>query len=163
MLRFASALVVTALAACSGSPGGPTMNSKMDDSTAYRSPVVSWDILDREPLANKVQVKHILIGWKDLGDAYGGRLDQRAAARSRADAETQVKTLVDQIKGGGDFDALMKQHSEDEGSAQSGTPFEVSPDAKLVIEFRQLSLRLNVNEVGVCQSDYGYHIIKRLN
>jgi parvulin-like peptidyl-prolyl isomerase len=32
----------------------------------------------------------------------------------------------------------------------------------LVIEFRQLSLRLRVGEIGVCQSDFGFHIIKRI-
>jgi len=31
-----------------------------------------------------------------------------------------------------------------------------------VIEFRQLSLRLNVGEFGVIQSDFGFHIIKRI-
>jgi parvulin-like peptidyl-prolyl isomerase len=30
-----------------------------------------------------------------------------------------------------------------------------------VIEFKQLGLRLKVGEVGVVQSDYGFHIIKR--
>lgn len=44
----------------------------------------------------------------------------------------------------------------------SGRAFTVTPDAQLVIEFRQLSLRLKPGEVGVCQSDYGFHIIKRI-
>jgi parvulin-like peptidyl-prolyl isomerase len=38
----------------------------------------------------------------------------------------------------------------------------VTPDAQLVIEFRQLALRLHVGEIGVCESDFGFHIIKRL-
>jgi parvulin-like peptidyl-prolyl isomerase len=57
----------------------------------------------------------------------------------------------------------MKSHSEDVGSASSGRTFTVTPDAQLVIEFRQLSLRLNPGEIGVCQSDFGFHIIQRIN
>ena len=141
------------------------MNNKMNNPTELAppaSPVVSSTILEREPLANKAEVKHILISWKDLGDAFQGRQDERAKKRTKADAETEVKSLVGQIKAGGDFDALMKAHSEDIGSAQSARSFNVAPDSQLVIEFRQLSLRLKVEEVGVCQSDYGFHIIKRI-
>jgi len=160
-------VAIATLAACGtaapGGPGGPNMNNKIGgDEVSNRSPVVSWDILDREPVANEVQVKHILIGWKDLAENYGGRLDARAEQRGRKDAEAKVNELLGELHGGADFDTLMRAHSEDSGSAQSGTPITVSPDAQLVIEFRLLSLRLNPGEIGVCQSDYGFHIIKRL-
>ena len=164
MKRFA--IVVMLAAACGpGSPGGPTMNSRIGgtDLPPPISSVVSKEILDREPIANKAEVKHILISWKELDDAFQGRQDARAAKRSKSEAETEVKSLVGQLKAGTDFDTLMKAHSEDLGSASTARPFTVTPDAQLVIEFRQLSLRLNVNEVGVCQSDYGFHIIKRIS
>jgi hypothetical protein len=163
MKRFAIALVVAACA-CTGSPGGPTINNKIggNDLPPPMSPVVSREILEREPLANTAQVKHILIGWKDLGEAYQGRLDPRAAKRSKADAEKHVLALLEQIKGGAEFDALMKSESEDLGSASTARAYPVRPDAQLVIEFRQLSLRLRVSEVGVCESDFGFHIIKRI-
>jgi len=157
-----------ALGACGpGVAGGPTMNNKIGgggpkDLDGAQSAVVSQDILDREPIANTAQVKHILISWKDLGEAFGGRQDQRAQKRGKTEAETEIKSLVGQLRAGGDFDALMKAHSEDLGSAVSGRPFTVTPDAQLVIEFRQLSLRLKVEEFGVVQSDYGFHIIKRM-
>src|SRR5262249_11332615 len=127
------------------------------------SQVVSTDILAREPVANTATVKHILISWNDLADAFGGRLDPRAAKRSKADAEAEVRSLVKQLQAGADFDQLMQASSEDTGSAASGRAFTVPPTAQLVIDFRQLSLRLNPGEFGVCQSDYGFHIIKRLN
>ena len=125
------------------------------------STVVSTDILAREPVANTAMVKHILISWADNADAFGGRLDPRAAKRSKADAENEVRAIVKQLKEGADFDTLMRERSEDTGSAQSGHEFKVTPDAGLVIEFRQMGLRLNVGEVGVVQSDFGFHIIKR--
>ena len=150
------------LLACGpGSKGGPTINNKMstglDPQPVATSPVISTDILAREPLANHVQVKHILIGWKDT-DAH----DPRDELRTKADAEALVKKLVEQLKGGADFDQLMKDNSEDPGSASSGRAYPVSPDASLVIEFKQLGLRLKVGEIGVIQSDYGFHIMKRV-
>ena len=66
------------------------------------------------------------------------------------------------LKAGADFEMLMGMHSEDPGSATTGESYDVSPDAQLVIEFRQLGLRLEVGEVGVVESDYGLHIIKRI-
>ncbi|MBA3455741.1 MAG: peptidylprolyl isomerase [Deltaproteobacteria bacterium] len=157
-------VIALLLAACGpGAPGGPSMNSKVGSQPfeAPKSSVISADILAREPLANTAMVKHILISWQDLHEAFNGRQDKRAAARDMAGAETEVKSLLGQLKGGGDFDALMKAHSEDLGSATTGQPFKVTPDAQLVIEFRQLSLRLNPGEIGVCQSDFGFLIIKR--
>jgi hypothetical protein len=164
MKRIALALALST--ACGpGSKGGPSMNNHLapPEPVNVSSSVISADIMAREPIANTAQVKHILIGWKDLGDSYSGHLDPRAAKRTKAEAEAQVKTLLGQIKGGADFDGLMKTNSEDPGSASTGRPFRVTPDAQLVIEFRQLSLRLKIQEVGVCQSDFGFHIIKRLD
>lgn len=163
MKRLALVLLV---AACGpGVKGGPSMNNKIG-SQPYQAPtstsVISEDILAREPVANTAQVKHILISWADLAEAFGGRQDERGAKRTMAEAEAQVKSLVTQLEAGADFDQLMKQWSEDKGSAQNGRPFTVTPDAQLVIEFRQLSLRLNPGELGVCQSDFGFHIIKRI-
>ena len=136
------------------------MNNRMNtpDPVAQGSDVASGDILAREPVANNVQIKHILISWKDLDSAK----DDRAKKRTKQDAESHVRSLMTQIKAGADFDMLMKQHSEDPGSAAGARAYPVSPDAQLVIEFKQLGLRLNVNEVGVVQSDFGFHIMKRV-
>src|SRR4051812_14139735 len=174
-----------ALAACGSSfgrppgPGGPSPSAPTPAATPARagsaaasptgadataeSSVVSKDILAREPLANTATVKHILIGWKDLAEAYGGHLDPRAAKRTRSDAEAEVRSLLQQLAAGADFDTVMKASSEDSGSAMNARSFTVAPDAQLVIEFRQLSLRLRVGEIGVVQSDFGFHIIKRLS
>jgi hypothetical protein len=159
--RTAMGAVLAAVAGCSGSPA-PAAPRPTEQAPSV-SPVVSSDILAREPVANTAQVKHILISWSDLADAFGGHLDPRAAKRSKADAETEVRSLIKQLQGGADFDALMKAHSEDLGSASSGRTFTVTPDAQLVIEFRQLSLRLNPGEFGVIQSDFGFHIIMRVS
>jgi len=156
--------LAAALAGCGGSPAAtpaaPT--TPVAPADPGMSPVVSADILAREPLSNTATVKHILISWQDLGEAFQGRLDPRAVKRTKADAEALVRTLVKQLQDGADFDAVMRTNSEDQGSANSGKAFTVTPDAQLVIEFRQLGTRLRVGEIGVIQSDFGFHIIKRI-
>src|SRR5207244_1215502 len=124
------ALVVCLAVACGpGSKGGPAMNNKLGgpEPTVQASAVVSSDILAREPVANTAEVKHILIGWKD-----SAAHDKRSEKRTKQDAETQVRAVLDQIKGVADFDAMMKQWSEDPGSASSGRAYKVTPDAQLV-------------------------------
>jgi len=161
------ALLLALLAACGpGVKGGPTINQRMtgpapEIAKESDSPVVSHDILEREPLANTTHVKHILIGWKDLAEAYDGHQDARGAKRTKPEAEAEIKSILGQLAAGGDFEALMKEHSEDAGSTAQNKTMEVTPEARLVIEFRQLALRLKVGEYGVCQSDFGFHIIQR--
>jgi hypothetical protein len=160
---FALAVALAAAACGPGIKGGPTMNNKLAPTgeTATKS-VESQEILDREPRSNHTKVKHILISWRDKSDAFNSGQDPRAMKRSKLDAEREVRSLQQQLAAGADFDALMKAHSEDKGSAAAAEAYDVSPDAQLVIEFRQLGLRLDVNEVGVVESDFGFHIIKRV-
>lgn len=155
-----TAIAVLFLASCGGASDSPgkTAAAPVGSQTAPgTSNVVSGDILAREPSTNVAEVKHILIGWKELTPH-----DARAEQRTKQDAENQVRALVEQLRGGADFDALMKQWSEDPGSAASARAYRVSPDAQLVIEFRQLGLRLKPAEIGVVESDFGFHIIKRV-
>ena len=117
----------------------------------------SVDILKREPVTDKGKVKHILLGWKEVNAG-----DPRGTARSRADLEALVKKTVADLKKGAKIEPLMKSLSEDPGSAESGTSYDVSPDAGLVEPFKNLGLRLKVGEVGVVKTQFGIHIIQRV-
>jgi hypothetical protein len=161
-------VAILALASCGPAKpmNGPTLNSgKMNDDTTSSDGVVSEDIMSREPTTSHSRVKHILIGWVDLSEAYGGvdQMDVRASHRNRDDAEELVRSLLSQLKAGADFDELLKANSEDPGSLTHPEGYDVTPDAGLVLEFRQLGLRLNVGEIGVCETQFGFHIMKRID
>ncbi|MBA3503535.1 MAG: peptidyl-prolyl cis-trans isomerase [Myxococcota bacterium] len=165
MIRLA-ALALALLVACGpGVKGGPSMNNKIggEEPEKPTSPVVSASILAKEPAANKVEVKHILIGWKSVG-RDGKPADKRAMDREKTDAETVVKTLVGQLSAKtADFDTLMKAHSEDPGSAKNATPYSIAyDDMNFDSDFRRLSIRLIVDEIGVVETQFGFHIIKRV-
>ncbi|HEY3801622.1 MAG TPA: peptidylprolyl isomerase [Kofleriaceae bacterium] len=120
-------------------------------------PLESSDILKRAPVTDKAKVKHILLNWADNNPK-----DPRAQKRSRAELEALVKDTVAKLKSGAKIEDLMKQLSEDPGSAKKGDSYDVTPDAGLVEPFKNLSLRLNVGEVGVVKTEFGIHIIKRV-
>jgi parvulin-like peptidyl-prolyl isomerase len=119
--------------------------------------LASTAILARAPVTASAKVKHILLGWKDRHAE-----DQRGKDRSRADVEKLVKVTVAKLKRGAAIEPLMAELSEDPGSASNGTSYDVTPDAGLVKPFKDLSLRLNVGEIGVVDTEFGIHIIQRV-
>jgi len=114
-------------------------------------------ILGRKPVTEKAVVKHILLGWTATHAD-----DERGKTRDRATLERLVKATVAKLHKGAKIEPLMDELSEDPGSAKSGEPYTATPDAGLVAPFKNLALRLKVGEVGVVKSDFGIHIIQRV-
>lgn len=119
-------------------------------------PLESVDILARAPTSGEHFVRHILIGWDGKSS---NSMD--AKSRTKDEADRLAKSLYDQIKGGADIIPLMKQYSEDPGSASTGTTYTVTETSPMVDQFKNLALRLNENEVGMVITQYGWHVIKR--
>ncbi len=161
-MRLRALITMFALfAACSGSPGGPANLGRIGSDEEKVHPLQSNDIMQREARTERAQVRHILIGWKDLQSDYPSDMDPRALERSRWDAEKLVKELYDRAVAGEDFESLMEQYSEDGGSAKSGISYEVYPGSSHVFEFRRIGIRLEVGEVGKVLTTFGWHIMKR--
>lgn len=161
VVAFAALLIAGCGTAKPGGMSGPTMSGKMNPDPPPPA-LQSNDILEREVKTSRAMVKHILIGWRDLADSYQGELDPRAKARSRHEAEQLVKQLLGRLRAGEPIEPLMAEYSEDAGSASTGEAYEVVPGNQLVLDFRRLSLRLDVGEVGVVLTQFGWHIIKRV-
>lgn len=126
-----------------------------------RPALQSNDVLDRKRKTDTAFVKHILIGWRELERKYSGRMDRRAYQRHEGEARALVKDLHARLLSGVPIEALMIEHSEDPGS-QEGRGYHVALGDKMTKEFRRLSLRLDVGEIGIVRSDFGWHIIKRI-
>jgi len=165
-VRFAAVPLVLIAAACAaaggaGIPGGPTISHSMNDEPQPVGPAIqSNDVLARDAQANQVRVKHILIGWNQAGRE--GDLDPRAAARTRDEADELAVALLERLRGGEAIEPLMAEHSEDPGSAASGGDYEVTPSAAVVFPFKRLALRLRVGEAGLVLSDFGWHVMQRI-
>ncbi|MBI5499296.1 MAG: peptidylprolyl isomerase [Deltaproteobacteria bacterium] len=148
----------TASNGATATTAGPTQPAEPPPS-APPVEVISRDVLSREPVTEAAQVRHILVGWMETS---GQNTDPRAAKRTRAEADRLALELLQKVRDGQNMQALMFDYSEDPGTAQSGDPYPVRPDGQFVPAFEALSLRLNVNEAGICETQFGYHIIKRV-
>lgn len=79
---------------------------------------------------------------------------------AKAAAKTKADGLLVQVKGGADFAALAKQHSND-GSAPAGGDLGFFPRGQMVKAFEDAAFALKPGEVSpVVETEFGYHIIK---
>ena len=150
-------------AAGSGSGAGPAAGSGSGSAAApvEAKDIDSKDILARTETAPEVQVKHVLLAWNGMAAPRG--LDPRAAKRSNAETATLAQDIAAKLKANPDaIDDLVKQYSEDQGSATSGEPYTVKTSSRFVPEFKNLALRLKEKEVGIVKSMFGYHVIERV-
>lgn len=116
-----------------------------------------------------IAVQHILIAFK-------GSIPDPKVTRTQAEAEALAKQLFERAKKGEDFDALVKQYTDDQyPGIYRMSNFNVTPDAskqeypraKMVKAFGDVGFPLPVGGIGLAVYDpqaskYGWHIIKRI-
>jgi parvulin-like peptidyl-prolyl isomerase len=128
---------------------------------------VQPNVARQEP--DKVVVQHVLIGIK-------GKIASKQISRSKKEARTLAYEILDRAEAGEDFDALVKEYTDDRypgryviinrNVSQLPGEGEYKRD-DLAIKFGDLAFRLDVGEYGMAtfhavSSPYGYHVIKRL-
>ncbi|UCG52327.1 MAG: peptidylprolyl isomerase [Candidatus Latescibacterota bacterium] len=116
-----------------------------------------------------VKVQHILIG-------FDGSLPGRKITRTREQAAELAAELLEKAKAGEDFDALVKEYTDDSHPgiykmANHGLAADraggVFSRGGMVRGFGDVGFSLGVGEIGMASYDpttspYGWHIIKRL-
>ncbi len=114
-----------------------------------------------------IQVQHILVGFK-------GTLPGKELKRTQDEAKKLADEILSKANSGGDFDALVKEYTDDRapgiyGMSNTGvTPQgDEFPREQMVAAFGDVGFALQVGEVALAQYDpqkspFGYHIIKRL-
>ena len=116
---------------------------------------------------DQVVVQHILIAFKKS-------IPGRDIERSRKQARALAESLFDRATKGEDFDALVKEYSDDQYPCKVLVINDgvnqirgASKRANLVARFGDISFRLEVGEIEMAAhhaalSQFGWHIIKRL-
>lgn len=102
-------------------------------------------------------VRHILVKTMEQDPATGEtkelRTDEEALARAN-----EVKAKLD---AGGDWTALAKEYSDDEGSKNNGGLYENEIGGGWVESFKQKAFEQELNVIGEpFQSEHGYHVMK---
>ena len=113
-----------------------------------------------------VTVQHVLISFK-------GKIS-KPVERTKKQAEKLAWEIFDRAEAGEDFDALVKEYTNDShpgiytmvnrGVAQ---PPGTSKRDSMAVNFGDVSFRLDVGEIGMAKfhaelSPFGWHIIKRI-
>jgi len=119
-------------------------------------PLETVDILKRKPETGKIKVKQILLGWKDVHIE-----DERPKNRDRKTLEKLVKDTVARLKKGDKIEPIAAEISEDPGS-KAGIAVDVSPETNTIPPFKNMALRLKVGEIGIVKTDFGIHIVQRI-
>lgn len=160
MLRYLLLLlVVTATTACVAKIDKETPLEKLRNDIK--------EVASRpEQKADQIEVQHLLVAHKDAGIP--------GASRTKEEAEKLTAELWQQIKGGADFAALIKEHTNDSPPGIYGMTMVGTGDSSknlyarsgMVAAFGNVGWRLKVGEFGVAPFDpktspYGWHIIKR--
>lgn len=118
---------------------------------------------------DRVAVQHILISFK-------GSIPKPSVTRTREEAEKLAQEVFERAKKGEDFDALVKQYTDDEyPGIYRMSNIGITPDpskqeysrAGMVKGFGDVGFSLPVGGIGMAEYDpqkskYGWHIIKRI-
>lgn len=115
----------------------------------------SLDELLSEPLSPTIKAylhfNLIYALYENIADTYSG-----------TDALDTANEVLEKVNAGEDFDALIEEYNEDPGMAASPNGYYFTYGA-MVAPFEETSFALAENEIsGIVETDYGYHIIKRL-
>ncbi len=109
---------------------------------------------DQEP--KEIQAAHILIMYE------GSMRAPENITRTKEEARAFAEELLQRIKEGADFQELAKEFSDGPSSVNGGV---LSPfgRGKMMPAFEEAAFALDKGEVsGIVETDFGFHIIKRL-
>jgi parvulin-like peptidyl-prolyl isomerase len=104
-------------------------------------------------MADQINASHILL-------MYAGS-QRSSATRSKEDAQSQITDIGEQLRGGADFAALAREHS-DCGSAAAGGDLGTFGRGQMVKGFEDAAFALDVGGTSdVVETPFGFHIIHR--
>ena len=83
------------------------------------------------------------------------------AGKEEAAVRTQAEAVLQQVKAGGDFAALARKFTEDEGTRGTGGDLDYFGRGRMVPEFETAAFALEPGQVSdLVRTQYGFHIIK---
>jgi parvulin-like peptidyl-prolyl isomerase len=115
----------------------------------------------------RIQVQHILVG-------FSGSVPGKRITRSQDEAKTLAYDILKRAQGGADFNALVREHTDDSppgiyGMSNRGVAAAQGEFQRegMVAAFGDVGFTLPVGGYGVADFDprsspFGYHVIKRL-
>ncbi len=137
----------------------PFENAAFTTPVGQVSPIIRTDfgyhilyVADKKPALGKVHVAHLLV-----------KLNENATAADSAAALVKVNEIKAKINNGENFDELVKQYSDDKGSAPKGGLLPWFGSNRMVPEFVSMLYTMQPNQISEpVLTMYGWHFIKLL-
>ncbi|QUH29534.1 peptidylprolyl isomerase [Vallitalea guaymasensis] len=126
------------------------LNTLLDQSPEYKG----YQENGYDYYAKQVRVRHILL--KTLDDANQPLPDDK-----KAEVKAKAEEVLAKVKAGEDFEALVKEYSEDPGSKDKGGEYTFGRGSNFAPEFTEASFGMEPGDVTeLVETSFGYHIIK---
>ena len=114
-------------------------------------------VTDKRPARGTIKTAHIMVA-----------VSKNASTEDFTNAEKKINEIYDKLVAGAKFDVLAKEYSDDPSSNQKGgelPSFGTGTTTRMVTSFEDaaFTLRNNGDFSKPVKTDYGYHIIKRLD
>lgn len=100
-----------------------------------------------------------ITAWFEEHRYYYDRPETVTASHILVDSQEEAERLLAELESGADFAALAQQYSLDPGTAANGGYLGPIERGVTVEPFENMAFSLNVNEMGIAESQYGWHII----
>ena len=95
------------------------------------------------------------------GQVRASHMLLRIEGKEEADVEARAAELVAEARNGADFVELARQHSEDEGTSETGGDLGLFGRGRMVPEFEAVAFDLDVDAISdPVKSPFGFHVIK---
>ncbi len=105
---------------------------------------------DRFTEEKQVQARHILFSVADS-----------ASDESKADTRSTAQGILERARAGEDFNALVKEYSQDTGTASKGGDLGFFGRGRMVKPFEEAAFSMAVGQVSdLVETPFGFHIIK---
>lgn len=109
----------------------------------------------------KLMTEGIEVTDEELKTYFDENYMEVKASHILVDTEEEAKKLYEQVKAGGDFATIAKEHSKDPGSAEKGGDLGYFGKGEMVKEFEEVAFSQELGEISEpVKSMHGYHIIK---
>ncbi len=102
---------------------------------------------------NKVTVKHVLVLTND------SETQEPLPEDKVAEKKLLAEEILKKAKAGEDFEALVKQYSEDPGSKDEGGEYTFAK-GEMVPEFEEWAFNAKDGDMDIVKTAYGFHVMK---